>query len=116
MNFALNTILHYDGNINTLNIFINAVNSVLELVGMIQPELDVFEILTIFFSIRGKITGKALESIKDANVRGWDELKESLLRNFADKSNSVTILNEILNVMNIKNPTVISKTPPCSLI
>ena len=61
MNFALNTIPHYDRNINTLN---NAVNSVLELLGMIQPELDLFEISTIFLAIRSKITGKALESIR----------------------------------------------------
>ena len=58
MNFALNTIPHYDGNINTLNIFINAVNSVLELLRMVQPELYVFEISTIFLSIRSKISEK----------------------------------------------------------
>ena len=106
MNFALNTIPYYDGNTNTLNMFVNAVNSVLALLGMIQPELDAFEIATIFLAIRSKITGKALESIKDLSIRSWDELKECLLRNFADKSSSVTILNEILNITNIKNPTL----------
>ena len=38
INFALNTIPYYDGNTNTLNMFVNAVNSVLALLGMIQPE------------------------------------------------------------------------------
>ena len=102
INFALNTIPHYDGNINTLNMFINSVSLVLDLLGTIQPALDVFEGSTVFLSIRSKITGKALESIKDSNIRGWDEM-----RNFADKSNSVTILNEILNVTTIKNPTIL---------
>ena len=106
MIFALNTISHYDGNINTLNTFINTVNYVLELLGMIQPQLDLFEISTIFLATRSKITGKALESIKNLSIRSWDELKESLLKNFADKSNSVTIFNGILNVTNIKNPTL----------
>jgi len=106
INFALNTIPYYDGNTNALNMFINAVNSVLTLLGMIQPELDPFEMATTFLAVRSKITGKALESIKDLSISSWEELKECLLRNFADKSNSVTILNEILNVTNIKNPTL----------
>ena len=106
MNFALNTIPYYDGNTNTLNMFVNAINSVLALLGMIQPELDAFDIATIFLAIRSKITGKALESIKDLKIRSWDELKECLLRNFADKSSSVTILNEILIITNIKNSTL----------
>ena len=70
INFALNSIPHYDGNINTLNMFINSANLVLDLLGTIQPELDVFEGSTIFMSIRSKITGKVLESIKDSNIRG----------------------------------------------
>ena len=107
INFALNTIPHYDGNMNTLNMFINSVNLVLDLLGTIQPELDVFEGSTVFLSIRSKITGKVLESIKDSKIRGWDELKESLLGNFADKSNSVTILNQILNITTIKNHTIL---------
>ena len=97
LNFALNTIPYYDGNTSTLNMFVNAVNSVLALLGMIQSELDAFEIAAFFLAIRSKITGK----VKDLNIRGWDELKECLLRNFADKSSSVTILNEILNITNI---------------
>ena len=70
INFALNTIPCYDGNVNTLNMFINSVNMVIDLLGTIQPELDVFEGSTVFLSIRSKIVGKALESIKDSNIRG----------------------------------------------
>jgi len=67
--------------------FINFVNLVLDLLGTIQPELDVFERSTVFLSIRSKITGKALESIKDSNIRGWDDLRERLLRNFEGEIN-----------------------------
>ena len=48
INFALNTIPQYDGNANSLNIFISAVEIVLNLLRTLQPELDDFEELTIF--------------------------------------------------------------------
>ena len=58
----------------------------------------------IFLSVRNKIVGKALDLIKDAEIRDWQTLKDSLLNNFADKATSVTILHDIININNIKNP------------
>jgi len=95
INFALNTIPCYDGNVNSLNIFINAAEFVLNLLRTLQPELDDFDRLAIFLSVRSTIVGKALDSIKDIEIMGWDHLKENLLGSFVDKSTSVTILNEI---------------------
>ena len=46
-----------------------------------------------------------MQSIKELDIRSWAVLKESLINNFADKFNSVTVLNSILNVKNIKNPS-----------
>ena len=106
LNFVLNTIPQYDGNANTLSTFINAVSLVNELLEKFNPPLDDFEVATAFLAVRNKIIGKALESIKDLYLRNWDDLKVCLLRNFDDKSNSVTLLTEILNVTNIKNPSV----------
>ena len=100
-NFTLNTIPYYDGNVNSLNVFINAVELVWNLLRTLQPELDV-ERLVIFLSVRSKIVGKALDSIKDVEITGWDHLKENLLSSFAVKSTFVTILNEILNINNTK--------------
>jgi len=70
INFALNTIPCYDGNVNSLNIFINAVELVLNLLRSLQPEPDDFERLAIFLSVRSKIVGKALDSIKDIEIMG----------------------------------------------
>ena len=106
INFALSTIPHYDGNVNTLNVFINAVTLVNELLQSINPPLDAFEISTAFLAIRSRITGKALESVKDLYIKNWDDLKICLLKNFDDKSSSVTILTEILNITTIKNPNI----------
>ena len=58
--------------------------------------------MVIFLSVRSKIVGKALDSIKDVEITGWDHLKENLLSSFAVKSTFVTILNEILNINNTK--------------
>ena len=64
INFALNTIPYYDGNVNSLHVFISALELVLNLLRSLQTELDDFERLAIFLSDRSKIVGKALDSIK----------------------------------------------------
>ena len=68
----------------------------------LYPALDAFENSTVFLSTRSKITGRALESIKDLEHRSWSVLREKLINNFSDKSNSITILNSILNIKGIK--------------
>ena len=97
INFALNTIPQYDGSIYSLNIYIGSVDSVSELLSTLQPELDDFEQAMIFLSVRNKIVGKALNLVKDAEIRDWQTIKDSLLNSFADKATSVTILHDIIN-------------------
>lgn len=77
-----------------------------DLLGTIQPEPDDFKIAAISLSIYSKIIGKAFESIIDLNIRCWSDLKANFIKNFADKSNSITILNNILSVQGIKNPQI----------
>ena len=104
INFALSTIPQYDGSLNSLNIYISSVDLVSEILSALEPALDDFEQAMIFLSVRNKIVGKALDTIKDIEVRNWQSLKDSLLNNFADKATSVTILHETINIFNIKNP------------
>lgn len=102
--FALSTIPHYDGNPNKLSPFINAVNTIQNLFATLQPPLDNFDKSIAFLSIKSKIVGKALESIKDLEFNNWTDLSEYLINNFKDKSTTVTIINDILKLNNIKNP------------
>ena len=104
IDLILKTIPNFDGNVNELNAFISSVNLVHDILGTLEPNLDAFELSTVFLSIRCKVVGKALQSIKDLDIRSWTDLKETLLNSFSDRSNSVTILNNILNVKSIKNP------------
>ena len=104
IDLVLKTIPVYDGSTSTLNTFISTVNLVHDVLSTINPALDMFENSTVFLSIKSKITGKALESVKDLEIRSWSSLRDTLISNFSDKSNSVTILNSILNIKNIKNP------------
>ena len=110
INFAFNTIPQYDGSLNSLIIYISSVDLVTELLSALQPKLDDFEHAMIFLSVRNKIVGKTLDTIKDAEIRNWQSLKKSLLNNFADRATSVTILHEIINIYNIKNPVNFFKT------
>lgn len=95
----MSTIPQYDGNVNGLSTFIGTINIVNDLLGSIQlPQMNLNQIHIIFVTTRDKVVGKALP-----NIRGYPDLKDSLIKNFSDKSNSVTILNNILNIQNIKN-------------
>ena len=106
IDLILKTIPFYEGNCNTLNAFISSVDLVHDVLNTINPALDAFESSTTFLSMRSKIVGKALDSIKDLEIRSWTTLREVLIGNFSDKSNSITILNSILNIENVKNPTL----------
>lgn len=103
INFALNSIPIYNGDPNKLSIFINAVNTVQNLFGTFNPPLDNFDTAISFLNIKSKITDKALDSIKDLEFQNWNELREHLIRNFKDRTNSTTIINELLKINN-KNP------------
>lgn len=104
INFALKAVPEYNGDTNKLNNFITCVNTVNNLLGTITPQLDDFEKSITFLSIKNKIVGKALDSIKDYELNNWLDLREHLKNSFKDKSNSVTILNELLKIQNVKNP------------
>lgn len=104
INFALKVVPQYDGDTNKLSNFISCVNTVHSLLSTMNPPLDEFEKTIVLLSIKTKIVGKALDSIKDYELKTWNELKTHLQNTFKDKSNSVTILNEILKIQNIKNP------------
>ena len=103
IDLILKTIPNFNGNVNELNSFISAVNLVHDVLGTLKPQLDAFELSTTFLYIRSRVTGKALQNIKDLNIRSWPALKETLLNSFSDRSNSVTILNSILNIKNIRS-------------
>ena len=105
IDLVLKTIPTYDGNTNALNTFISTVDLVHDILLTLNPELDAFENSTVFLYLRSKIIGRALESIKDLEPRSWSALREILIANFSNKSNSVTILNNILNIKGIKNPS-----------
>ena len=102
--FALSTIPQYDGNSNKLSPFINAVNAIQNLLATIDSPLDDFDKCVAFLSIKSKIVGKALESVKDLEFNTWNELRAQLVDTFKDKSTSVTITNDILKINNIRNP------------
>ena len=102
IDLILKTIPNFDGSVNELNSFTSAVNLVHDILGTLEPNSNAFEMSTVFLSIRCKVKGKALQSIKDLDVRSWTYLKETLLNSFSDRSNSVTILNNILNVKILK--------------
>ena len=105
IDLVLKTIPTYDGNTNALNTFISTVDLVHDILLTLNPELDAFENSTVFLYLRSKIIGRALESIKDLEPRSWSTLREILIANFSNKSNSITILNNILNIKSIKNPS-----------
>ena len=105
IDLVLQTIPNYDGNVNELNTFISTVSLVHEIILGLEPALDNFVIATVFLTIRSKITGRALQSIKELDIRSWAVPKEILINNFADKSNLVTVLNSILNIKDTKNPS-----------
>ena len=103
LNFALNSVPVYNGDPNKLSQFVNAVNTVQTLFGTLDSPLDDFDKVVAFLHIRSKITHKALDSIKDIEFTSWNKLKEHLINNFKDKTNSTTIINELLKLQNIKN-------------
>lgn len=104
INFALQSIPVYNGDPNKLSNFINSVNTIQNLFGTLSPPLDAFDSAVIFLNIKSKITERALDSIKDLEFSNWDELRSHLVNTFKDKTNSVTIINEILKIQTIKNP------------
>jgi len=106
IDLCLKTIPFYDGNTGTLNMFVNAVDLAHDVLMTLNPPLDAFENSTMFLSLRSKIIGKALDSIKDLEIRSWTTLRTTLINNFSDRASSITILNGILNIKNVKNPSV----------
>lgn len=104
INFALNSIPTYNGDPNKLSTFINAVNTIQTILGTLNPPLDDFDKEIAFLHIKSKITEKALDSIKDTDFSSWNNLRTHLINNFKDRTNSVTILNDILKIQHIKNP------------
>lgn len=72
--------------------------------GTFDPPLDEFDKTIIFQSIKNKIIERALDSIKYIIFGCWAELRVHLIETFKDKTNSVTIANEILKLQNIKSP------------
>lgn len=102
--FALKSIPQYNGDPNKLSTFINSVNTIYNLFSAFNPPLDDFDKAIVFLSIKAKITDKALDSIKDLEFNNWIELRQHLVNSFKDKTNSTTIMNDILKIQNIKNP------------
>lgn len=104
INFALNSIPNYNGDPNKLSNFISAVNTVYNLFATLNPPLDNFDKSITFLNIKSKVTDRALDSIKDLEIDNWNDLKTHLINTFKDKTNSVTIVNDILKIQHIKNP------------
>lgn len=104
ISFALKSIPEYNGDCNKLSNFVSSVNTVQNLLNTLIPALDEFEKQLCFLTIKGKVTEKALDSIKDLEIQTWDVLRAHLTNNFKEQTNSVTILNELLKIQNIKNP------------
>ena len=89
IDLVLKTIPIYNGSVNMLNTFVDTVNLVHSVLSTLDTVLDAFDNSTVFLSI--KTTGKALESIKHLEIRSWGALRDTLINNFSDRSNSITI-------------------------
>lgn len=104
INFALKSVPEYNGDTNKLSNFINSVTTIQNLFATLNPPLDDFDKTIAFLTIKNKITGKALDSIKDLDINDWATLRSHLINTFKDKTKSETIINELLKIQNIKNP------------
>lgn len=84
--------------------FINSVNTIQDTFSEINPALNNFERNIIFLNIKNKIIGRALESLADLEFNNWNDLRSHLIATFKTKTKSVTILNDLLKIKNIRNP------------
>lgn len=97
----LNCVPQFDGNASELNRYLATCKSLIDnFYDQTQPNL--FQNIYLLNCLIGKLTGNARLVVNVQNVKTWDELKDTLYRNFADRRDE-TCLNRDL-VMLKQNP------------
>lgn len=90
----LDSIPSYDGNPKTLTQFIIQVEDVNNILNSLTP--SPLQKKIIFLNIKTKITGKANEELRNLQFETWEQLKNHLINNFADRQSPESVIIEIM--------------------
>lgn len=94
---ALTVIPDYDGNANQLHRFITTCETVLtQYFDVAQP--NNFNNQVLLHSILNKMKGKAEEVVTINGVSSWNEIKQVLIKNFADQRDENCLNRDLINM------------------
>jgi hypothetical protein len=96
----VDTIPTYDGNVNTLEVFINSCDYLFTTFGTLANDVNAY-LLRVVIS---KLTGRALILIgTKADLNTWDLLKNALRLSFGDQRNLDCLEQDLLTLFSFKN-------------
>lgn len=94
---ALKVVSEYDGNVNSLYRFINAVSSVVTQY-YVENDVNNFQNVIIINGIIGKLRGKALNLIDVNSANTWARIIAVLIENFSDQRDENSLNRDLVNL------------------
>ena len=92
----------FDGNPNDLNRYISTCQSIIDsFYNLTTPQS--FQNVYLLNSLVGKLTGQAKLIVNIQNVSTWDELKDTLRRNFADQRDEACLNRDLVMLKQFPN-------------
>lgn len=91
----LNCVPHFDGNPNELNAYLSICESIINTFYDTGNPTN-FRNIYIIHSLIGKLSGNAKLVVNIQNVKTWNELKNTLYRNFADQRDEACLNRDLV--------------------
>lgn len=113
LKLELDSIITYDGNVNTLNIFINLCDRLVNKYGnAINVKDDINS--TLVNAIIGKLRDRALLLIGNrTDIDTWQKLRATLIETFSDQRNVECLIQDIITLRPFKNETIFNFGQRC---